>query len=93
MSRVKPFHYTPNCTAAGCPQPAIYKIAALWSDGTSQELKSYGLVCETHRQERYEQACERSALLSRTADESVGPVEIFRLEPDRRDAELTRVSR
>ena len=28
---------------------AIYKIAAAWSDGTSRELKNYGLACETHR--------------------------------------------
>ncbi len=33
----------------GCRAPAVYKIAATWSDGSSRELKNYGLACEGHR--------------------------------------------
>ena len=28
---------------------AVYKIAATWSDGSSRELKNYGLTCDVHR--------------------------------------------
>jgi len=28
-----------------CPRPAAYKIAARWSDGDTEELKTYALCC------------------------------------------------
>lgn len=92
MTRDTRFHYRPACMATGCQGTAIYKIAASWSDGTSHELKSYGLVCEKHRLEQWERARLRSSLLSQGAGEVVGPVEVFRLEAGRRDAELTRIN-
>ena len=45
----KRFHYQPKCYAPNCGQPAVYKVAAPWSNGTSHELKNYGLACEAHR--------------------------------------------
>ena len=50
----KRFEYRPACLVAGCATPALYKIAAAWSDGTSRELKNYGTVCATHRFEQLE---------------------------------------
>ena len=49
MDQSRPFRYRPGCSAPACDRPAIYKIAATWSDGTSRELKNYGLACEAHR--------------------------------------------
>jgi hypothetical protein len=86
----RPFVYCPLCGAANCGQPALYKIAAVWSDGTSRELKNYGLACARHRDQELEQARSRHERLNRADDESVGPIELYVLVPGCRDAELTR---
>ncbi len=33
------------CTTPQCGRPALYKIAARWSDGVTEELKTYALCC------------------------------------------------
>ena len=38
--------YQLYCYTKGCKHPAVYKIAARWSDGIVRELKTYGLCCE-----------------------------------------------
>ena|ERR1051325_3747448 len=38
--------YQVYCYTKGCKHPALYKIAARWSDGVVSELKTYGLCCE-----------------------------------------------
>jgi hypothetical protein len=86
------FRYIPCCTAAGCTEPAIYKIAATWSDGVSRELKNYGLACKLHGRSQLERARRRHLDLELAEGESVGPVELYLLEAGRRDAELSRVS-
>src|SRR5436190_10789493 len=40
------FAYQPTCSAPNCRNPAAYKVAAPWSNGTQRELKNYGLACE-----------------------------------------------
>ena len=45
----KAFQYQPTCSATDCTNAAAYKVAAPWSNGTSRELKNYGLACEQHR--------------------------------------------
>ena len=37
--------YPVRCYAAGCPRAAAFKIAARWSDGVTDELKTYYLAC------------------------------------------------
>src|SRR5438552_3085010 len=37
-----------QCSLRGCAEPAAYKIAAQWSDGSFSELKSYGFACSDH---------------------------------------------
>ena len=37
--------YPVMCAGAACPAPALFKIAAQWSDGTTRELKTYALSC------------------------------------------------
>jgi hypothetical protein len=39
------FTYSVHCTQAGCTNLAQYKIAARWTDGITEELKTYGLAC------------------------------------------------
>ena len=52
------------CYTQGCGQLAQYKIAACWSDGVTQELKTYALTCaaclaESLRRSREKQAACR----------------------------------
>jgi len=90
MDQNKPFRYRPSCSASHCDQPAVYKIAATWSDGSSRELKNYGLACEVHR-DSYVAAARRAHQGLRVSDgETVGPVEIYVLRSGCRDAELVR---
>jgi hypothetical protein len=88
MEPEKAFHYRPGCTAVGCQEQALYKIAATWSDGTSHELKNYGLACELHRDAQLEIARRRHAILKLAEGETVGPVRIYVLREGCRDAEL-----
>lgn len=37
--------YPLRCYVADCEQPATFKIAARWSDGVTDELKTYSLAC------------------------------------------------
>jgi hypothetical protein len=91
VDQAKPFCYQPSCSAHACDRPASFKIAAAWSDGTSRELKNYGLACDLHRESQLTAARERHRALKRSDGESVGPVELFVLRTGCRDVELTRL--
>jgi hypothetical protein len=91
MEQGRRFRYIPGCSAPGCDHPAIYKIAAAWSDGTSRELKNYGLVCEPHRGAQLTLARRHHQALRLSDGESVGPVELYVLRTGCRDVELTRL--
>lgn len=88
MEQDKPFRYRPICSVVHCEEPAHYKIAATWSDGSSRELKSYGLACQAHRDSQLEIARRRHARLRVSDDETVGPVALYLLRSGCRDAEL-----
>ena len=92
MLQSGPFRYRAVCSVAGCTATAGFKIAAPWSDGTSRELKNYGLACAAHREEELARARDRHRSLRRSEGETVGPVELYVLRPDCRDTELARFS-
>jgi hypothetical protein len=83
-----PFRYRPGCSRPGCDRPAVYKIAASWSDGSSRELKNYGLACDQHRDQELAAAQGRHEVLRRGDDETVAPVELYRLISGCRDRDL-----
>jgi hypothetical protein len=91
MDQSRPFHYRPGCSASGCDRPAIFKIAATWSDGTSRELKNYGLACEVHRKAQLTAAQSRLRALKLSDGESVGPIELYVVRTGCRDVDLTRL--
>jgi hypothetical protein len=86
------FCYRPKCSHPGCNQPALFKVGAVWSDGTSRELKNYGLTCETHRQSQLERARQNRDGLRLADGETVGSVALFVLEPGRKDTEVAQVT-
>jgi hypothetical protein len=68
----------------------VYKIAARWSDGVTQELKTYALSCpaclaETFRRSRAKQAACRLA-----PGETLESPSIYELTRGRRDPQLVR---
>jgi len=92
MSRIERFHYRPLCQAPGCQQPAVYKVAAPWSDRHWTELKNYGVSCGAHAQEQLEAARQKQRDLHLAKGEQVHQARLYRLDIGRRDAELLPVS-
>jgi hypothetical protein len=91
MSDEKVFRYVPTCSAPHCGQPAVYKVAAPWSNGTSHELKNYGLACEAHRDSQFARAQLHRKGLVLAERETVGSVGLYKLESGKRDLELNRL--
>jgi hypothetical protein len=91
MKQARAFHYVPACSAPTCDRPAVYKIAAAWSDGTSKELKTYGLACEAHRDSQLNAARCHLGALKLSDGESVGAVGVYILRRGNRDTELVRL--
>ena len=85
------FQYVPRCSTTGCDQPAGFKVAALWSNGTSRELKNYGLACDDHRQAQLERARRNCDLMLLAEGESIGEIGLYALVPGHRDLELQRL--
>jgi hypothetical protein len=82
--------YEVRCTRPGCCRPAVYKIAARWSDGSTEELKTYALSCGgclpgAYRHSRAKQASCRTA-----RGETLEAPGIYLLARGRRDQELQR---
>lgn len=85
MSRVP---YVVRCTMPGCPEVARYKIAAEWSDGTTKELKTYGLACEAHLEVLFRRSRDKQQGCRIAEGETLSAPRIFRIEEGRRDREL-----
>ncbi len=80
--------YPVRCS--GCGKPAVYKIAAAWSDGVTRELKTYGLSCDDCLAEGFRRGRERQAACRLAPGETLGPPGVYELSRGRRDPELTR---
>ena len=87
----KSFQYEPTCSAPNCGKAALYKVAAPWSNGTSRELKNYGLACDEHRDSQLALAQLHRKDLKLADGETVGQVGLYQLIPGKRDAELPRL--
>jgi len=79
--------YQVLCYGHDCKNPAVYKIAARWSDGVVGELKTYGLACEQHLRELFQHACAKQ-----TAGETLEPAGIYHLQRGQRDQTLERLT-
>lgn len=68
------------CGTPGCGGPAVYKVAATWSAGRFSELKTYGLACEAHYPQTFQDAVRRRKLHPPSAEELQGEIGVFRFE-------------
>jgi hypothetical protein len=76
---------------SGCREPASYKIAAPWSDGSFSELKTYGFACSNHLGAVFRGAEARKGEYSPAPGETVEEIAIFRYEQGKRDRQLQRL--
>ena len=82
--------YAVLCTQPGCPRPAAYKIAARWSDGSTEELKTYALCCADCLPEWYRRSRAKQAACRLAPGEVLEPPGIYHLERGQHDQELRR---
>ena len=78
------------CYRPGCGQPALYKIAARWSDGATQELKTYALTCATCLADSFHRSRQKQAACRLAPGETLEAPGIYELEHGRRDQQLQR---
>jgi hypothetical protein len=82
--------YPVRCYTPGCEELAAYKIAARWSDGVTQELKTYALTCERCLRAGFERSRARQAACRRAPGETLDPPGIYETARGRRDPQLVR---
>jgi hypothetical protein len=82
--------YTVRCYERGCPNEAVYKIAARWSDGITSELKTYGLTCAKCLSAWFYRSVARQKACRRATNEILDSPGIYRLERGQRDVQLQR---
>jgi hypothetical protein len=82
--------YPVLCYAPGCGKPAVFKIAARWSDGVTHELKTYALACEGCLTALFARSCARQRVCRTAAGETLEVPGIYELAHGTRDRELTR---
>jgi hypothetical protein len=83
--------YAVLCYEKGCGRPAVYKIAARWSDGITSELKTYGLTCEKCLASWFRRGMEKQKACRRASNEILEPPGVYRLTPGCLDTELERL--
>jgi hypothetical protein len=86
MLRSYPIH----CTRKGCARLAIYKIAARWSDGTTEELKTYALCCAECLPEEFRASCHKQKICRTAKGETLEPPGVYLLTRGQRDRVLQR---
>jgi hypothetical protein len=80
------------CYRTGCQHLAAYKIAASWSDGVTQELKTYALCCGDCLKELYHLSCRKQAACRLAPGEKLERPGIYEMLRGKRDQELVRLS-
>jgi hypothetical protein len=82
--------YPIYCQTRHCEQRALYKIAARWSDGVTEELKTYALSCGTCLAEWLRRSRQKQRLCRLAPAEVLEPPGIYTLERGRRDSQIQR---
>jgi hypothetical protein len=82
--------YPVLCYHKGCGRPAVFKIAARWSDGLTQELKTYALTCPDCLEKEFRGSRLKQAACRTAPGETLEPPGIYELARGRRDPQLVR---
>lgn len=82
--------YPVLCYTPGCGQLAVYKVAARWSDGVTEELKTYALSCPDCLQNWLDRSRRKQATCRLAASEILEPPGVWELVRGARDRQLQR---
>ncbi|MBN9522569.1 hypothetical protein J0H58_29290 [bacterium] len=82
--------YPVRCHAAGCAEPAAFKVAARWSDGLTDELKTYSLACPVCVAGLLAAARAKRAACRLGAGETLDELGVYELSRGGRDRTLVR---
>jgi len=82
--------YPVLCYAPGCTRPAAYKVAARWSDGVTQELKTYSLACPECLPALFAAAGVKRAACRLAPGETLEEPGVYELHRGERDKTLKR---
>lgn len=83
--------YLVGCYEPGCAAPAVYKIAARWSDGLTSELKTYGLTCAEHLRAWFQHSLQKQHACRKAHFETLDKPGIYALVRGARDVQLQRL--
>jgi hypothetical protein len=83
--------YPIYCYRAACERLAEYKIAARWSDGVTEELKTYALSCGECLAQWFHTARAKQVACRLAAGEVLETPGIYHLERGQRDQHLHRL--
>ena len=83
-------HYPIVCYAKDCSHPATFKIAAHWSDGITNEMKTYALACEVCLGKLFVAALLKRAACRLAPGETLDEPGIYDLHRGERDSTLKR---
>jgi hypothetical protein len=84
--------YPVLCYTRDCGRPALYKIAARWTDGVTAELKTYALCCAECLPEWFRRSRQKQKECRLTTGESLDAPNIFHLAHGQRDQQLHRAT-
>ncbi len=79
------------CYTRDCGRPAVYKIASRWSDGVTEELKTYALSCPQCLAESFRSSRARQAACRLVQGETLEPPGIYELARGQHDQSLRRL--
>jgi hypothetical protein len=82
--------YPIHCQRSGCERLATVKIAARWSDGVTEELKTYALCCDECLPDSFQRSRHKRASCRLAAGEILETPGIYQLNPGKRDRSLER---
>ena len=82
--------YSVLCYAVKCQNLAAFKVAARWSDGITDELKTYFLACPTCLPKIYASAVLKRSACRLAPGETLDAPGIYELHRGERDKSLTR---
>jgi hypothetical protein len=82
--------YAVLCCTRSCGHSAVYKIAARWSDGVTEELKTYALCCAECLADWFRRSCDKQAACRRAPGEILERPGIYEVARGQRDRALVR---
>jgi hypothetical protein len=80
----------PYPVLCSCGAPAAFKIAARWSDGSTHELKTYSLCCDSCLPDQLADSRRRHAACHTAPGETLDPPGVYELARGTRDRGLVR---